>query len=488
MMTSGKHDNAHRHLYKSKRNTRVIRIVRRQSAGPITSNEETQSQSSSRNRQIQIKYLTCPNPLYERWLQDMIAESQSKDTKSQMALQKALASLRRYPLPIRTPRDCVMLTGFGIGICEKLMDKLKKFKKDGGVQFDDQAGDAMVEKMLNDKEGQYYGRLVPTEEVEVESDAKEDNDIETQKDEQLEIPDDSVFENLEVLDNQYLSVSNPKVILLVDTQETIGKSKSYLDRTLKELEQYDIEFEVRRLSVGDFLWTMRDDSGTEFILPYIVERKRMDDLASSIKDGRFHEQKFRLKQCQLANVVYLIEHLGNNRQVGVPESTLTQAALNTYVQDFTVKYTENHHHTVLYLSTMTKLLDENMKDKSYWNITNLPPETTAATVSDFNIKQGTIPLISYESFNKQSSKTRDCTVKDIFMKQLLQIKLLTIDKVNAIVDKYPTPKKLFLAYERCTSEEEKEKLLNIPYGTVKRTIGLKLSKTIYQLFMNNVYQ
>ncbi len=29
----------------------------------------------------------------------------------------------------------------------------------------------------------------------------------------------------------------------------------------------------------------------ELVLDYIVERKRMDDLCSSIKDGRFKEQK-----------------------------------------------------------------------------------------------------------------------------------------------------------------------------------------------------
>ncbi|KXJ05086.1 Crossover junction endonuclease MUS81, partial [Exaiptasia diaphana] len=34
--------------------------------------------------------------------------------------------------------------------------------------------------------------------------------------------------------------------------------------------------------------------GKELVLDYIVERKRMDDLNSSICDGRFREQKCRL--------------------------------------------------------------------------------------------------------------------------------------------------------------------------------------------------
>ncbi|XP_065081309.1 crossover junction endonuclease MUS81 [Ochlerotatus camptorhynchus] len=458
-----------------KQTTHQIRIVRqsidRTSLSPASSN--------GRARQIGVKF-DHPNPLFERWLQEMLSKAEDKSSMSRIPLQKALASLRRYPLPIGSGRDCCVLMDFGNTICEALENKLQIYRKNGGKLAVD--CDAEIENVLNDRKREYYGQLVREE-----SDKPRENDA-PGKDDQFEIPDDSVFEHLEVLDNQHLSVSNPKAVLLVDTQETIGKSRSNLDRTLKELEQHNVEFEVRRLSVGDFLWIIRDDSGKNFILPYIVERKRMDDLASSIKDGRFHEQKFRLKQCGLANVIYLIEHLGNNRQVGVPAGTLSQAALNTYVQDFTVKYTENHHHTVLYLSVMTKFLNKNITDKSFWNITNLPQETISTTGSDFKLKQRTIPLISFESFNKQSSKTRDCSVKEIFIKQLLQIKLLTIEKVNVIVEKYPTPKKLFMAYERCTSEEEKENLLNLPYGPIKRTIGLKQSKIIYHLFMSDAYR
>lgn len=58
-----------------------------------------------------------------------------------------------------------MLTGFGMGICEKLVAKLNKFKRDGGVQFDEAASDAMVEKMLNDRQGELYRKLVPEAEA-----------------------------------------------------------------------------------------------------------------------------------------------------------------------------------------------------------------------------------------------------------------------------------------------------------------------------------
>lgn len=128
---------------------------------------------------------------------------------------------------------------------------------------------------------------------------------------------------------------------------------------MKALEQRKVNFEVRRLSVGDFLWICRDESKKdhEIVLPYIVERKRMDDLASSIKDGRFHEQKFRLSDCGLHNKIYLIENRGSNAHVGLPLTNLLQAATNTLVQnDFTVKFTDSNDNSMLYLSIMSNLL------------------------------------------------------------------------------------------------------------------------------------
>lgn len=59
-----------------------------------------------------------------------------------------------------------------------------------------------------------------------------------------------------------------------------------------ELKQLGVLFEVRHLKIGDFTWIAKCKyNKKELVLPYIVERKRLDDLSASIKDGRFHEQK-----------------------------------------------------------------------------------------------------------------------------------------------------------------------------------------------------
>jgi len=64
-----------------------------------------------------------------------------------------------------------------------------------------------------------------------------------------------------------------------------------MNKVTSELSALNVTFEIRRLSVGDFAWICRDKSGIELMLPYILERKRLDDLSGSIQDGRFHEQK-----------------------------------------------------------------------------------------------------------------------------------------------------------------------------------------------------
>lgn len=68
------------------------------------------------------------------------------------------------------------------------------------------------------------------------------------------------------------------------------------------------------------------------VLDYIVERKKADDLISSIHDGRYKEQKYRLKNSGFTNIYYLYEgHLtGAN---AMSEKEVCSALLKTRVKD-----------------------------------------------------------------------------------------------------------------------------------------------------------
>lgn len=89
------------------------------------------------------------------------------------------------------------------------------------------------------------------------------------------------------------------IVLLLDNREVRKKD----DRTYihEQLVGMGVKCEVRSLALGDVLWIARLKEGVtlpnrwksreEYILNVVVERKKLEDLWSSIKDGRYYEQK-----------------------------------------------------------------------------------------------------------------------------------------------------------------------------------------------------
>ena len=54
--------------------------------------------------------------------------------------------------------------------------------------------------------------------------------------------------------------------------------------------------QIKHMPVGDALWIARHkELDTEYVLDFIVERKSVTDLVSSIRDSRYKDQKLRLK-------------------------------------------------------------------------------------------------------------------------------------------------------------------------------------------------
>lgn len=66
----------------------------------------------------------------------------------------------------------------------------------------------------------------------------------------------------------------------------------------------NVRIDTAQLPLGDIM--IRNDEGVECLL---VERKTLNDLAASIKDGRYEEQGYRLQECDVDNhhIFYLIE-------------------------------------------------------------------------------------------------------------------------------------------------------------------------------------
>ncbi|XP_068116570.1 crossover junction endonuclease MUS81 isoform X2 [Hyperolius riggenbachi] len=282
------------------------------------------------------------------------------------------------------------------------------------------------------------------------------------------------------------------VLLCVDFIETTGGAAHRKQELVSELKRNGVTFDVRKLHIGDFLWIaqekvqpvpgqLRIPQPRELVLDYVIERKRMDDLCGSIIDGRFREQKFRLKKCGLLHPIYLVEDFGSAQHLSIPEATLQQAIVNTQVVDgFFIKRTKDVRESAAYLTIMTRYLQNMFLNKTLLSCTKEEASKCGRTLQQD--AQSCI-LIEFKEFNEGAMKNKAQTVKEVFARQLMQISGVSGEKAAAILEKYNTPASLLSAYAACSSNEEKEKFLsNIKCGKLQRNLGPVLSRTISQLY------
>ena len=156
------------------------------------------------------------------------------------------------------------------------------------------------------------------------------------------------------------------VQLILDNREV--RAKNDRDYIASELTKKGITSIVRPLELGDALWVAKchdssllsryGEEGDEIVLDWIVERKRLDDLVGSIKDGRFHEQKFRLRKSGIKNVVYVVEEISMNVETAQKyhEAVMSAIASTQVVNGYFVKKTGRLDETIRYLARMTVML------------------------------------------------------------------------------------------------------------------------------------
>lgn len=77
------------------------------------------------NKRINVR-LKNPNPLFKKWLQEIIDDAKKRQKKIGKAYQNALDSLNKYPLTLHSGHDCAILENFGPKICQLLDEKLEK--------------------------------------------------------------------------------------------------------------------------------------------------------------------------------------------------------------------------------------------------------------------------------------------------------------------------------------------------------------------------
>ncbi|KAK2500072.1 hypothetical protein MC885_010472 [Smutsia gigantea] len=275
-----------------------------------------------------------------------------------------------------------------------------------------------------------------------------------------------------------------RVLLCVDVGET--KGAGHRSELLRQLQRLHVTHMVRKLHVGDFVWVAQETRPRnparpgELVLDHIVERKRLDDLCSSIIDGRFREQKFRLKRCGLGHRVYLVEEHGSVHKLSLPESTLLQAITNTQVIDgFFVKHTADIKESAAYLALLTRGLQRFYQG---YALRSRP----WGTPGDAESPDPVCSLLTFDDFNAGAIKNKAQSVQEVFARQLMQVHGVSGEKAAALVDRFSTPASLLAAYDSCATPKEQEMMLStIKCGQLQRNLGPALSRTLSQLYCSS---
>ncbi|KAJ7982289.1 crossover junction endonuclease MUS81 [Quillaja saponaria] len=231
-----------------------------------------------------------------------------------------------------------------------------------------------------------------------------------------------------------------EVILILDNREQFATQGSRSRRFIENVcSQYKIQIEVRRLPVGDGIWIARHKTlSSEYVLDFIVERKKVDDLRCSIKDNRYKDQKLRLLRCGLRKLIYLVE--GDPNASEAAESIKTACLTTEILEGFDVQRTNGLADTLKKYGYLTQAIIQYYKSR---------PE---------DHPKHTVICPSFDEFIKRCQDLDKMTVSDVFAIQLMQVPQVTEEVAMAVLDLYPTLLSLARAYsllEGDTSSQEK---------------------------------
>lgn len=221
------------------------------------------------------------------------------------------------------------------------------------------------------------------------------------------------------------------VQIIVDSRET----KLFSLLTERDLDIYkdNISIQKEQLELGDIHIIFNE-------ITYIYERKTVNDLLSSIKDGRYKEQKNRLLANSFNNN-YIIEGdtITSNKNFK-NQKTLTSIYLNSIYRDkINVFFTTNIDDTATFLLLLVSKIIE--KPENYLNENNK------------------IPQDYIDVCKIKSQKNKNIDKDTCYLLQLSQIPNISKEIAKKIKEIYPTMSSLIKALEEQPDEKSKISLL-----------------------------
>lgn len=289
-----------------------------------------------------------------------------------------------------------------------------------------------------------------------------------------------------------------EVVLLVDQREQFSSMSQgqHLSRAesapahLEWIRAKGVSVELRQLPQGDALWVARSrfSPTQEYVLDFIVERKRADDLVKSIRDRRYEQQKYWLTRCGITNKVYLVE--GDLDYINYGQCGKTAMVTTEVLDGFSVLCTDGIHSTFALYSRLTHAIQE-LYDCSEEPLSGDPPQP--GTGMD-NAEEGAAPLMTYSEFQKRLTDMKKLTVRDIWGLMLTRIRGVGQDAAEAILRQYPTPISLWRAYQSImaaaisggtdATAQAQQMLRDIPTSALRK-IGPSTSKKVFECLFSD---
>lgn len=245
------------------------------------------------------------------------------------------------------------------------------------------------------------------------------------------------------------------------------REKELIENCNALLEKYkNITIETSNLPIGDII--ISDCADTLLDLEQvIIERKSLQDLASSINDGRYSEQSFRLNNCNVHNhnIIYLIEgqwtnyNKSNRYKSRITEDTLLSAIISiNYFKGFSLYRTSSVEESAKYILQFADKLEREKGKKTafYKNMETHNSSTTQeptiqdpTVISNLNTCQSDNKVVGPDNYCDVSKRVKkeNITLENIGSILLSQIPNVSSQTAIAIMERFKTIKNLIANLE-----------------------------------------
>jgi len=275
---------------------------------------------------------------------------------------------------------------------------------------------------------------------------------------------------------------NNYMILKIDNREhdLISNIKGI---QLNKLAYRDIKIQIETLPLGDII--IADENDNELL---IIERKTVNDLLSSIRDGRYEEQSHRLNGSSFHNhnIIYLIEGdiQKTNRFKDIQQDkTIFYSSLFSlnYYKGFSVLRTFSIEETALFICNTAYKLKKSKEENrvSFYNNINSVNNSDNELLKEENEEKEEIPYVNVVKKVKKENITPQ-NIGEIMLSQIPGISAITAIAIMKQFKTLPMLIEELVKNEKC--------LENISYFNSKgnaKKINKTSIKNIFIYLVNN---